>query len=224
VGKTGILVSYSSALVTAISLLSTAAMVNINTLQQNVIENSMRDLRTLALATEEKFSAMSSLMTLISKLPQLSGASHVSEMTPELHGVPENMEIQKRLVAKHILSQNTDIEAVAFILPDGEMYVEEPFNRQMNLTRTNFAFRDYFQGALTNNGAAYLGEVYISASSGPSTSATAVPVLSQDGKLEGVWIGLLHLQNLDGFAKEMFEGDDGRRFVYADQHGHEVVY
>lgn len=216
--------SYSISLVTAVSLLSTAAIANINALEQNVIENSIRDLRALALATEEKFSAMSSLMTLTSKLPQLSGASHVSGMTPELHGVPENVEVEKRLVAKHILSQNADIEAVAFILPDGEMYVEEPFNRQMNLTRTNFAFRDYFQGALTNNGAAYLGEVYISASSGASTSATAVPVLSKDGELEGVWIGLLHLQNIDGFAKEMFEGDDNRRFVYADQHGHEVVY
>jgi hypothetical protein len=103
------------------------------------------------------------------------------------------------------------------------MYVEEPFARQMNLTRTNFAFRDYFQGAV-NNGAAYLGEVYISASSGASTSATAVPVMSHDGQLKGVWIGLLHLQNLDEYAKGMFEGDDDRQFVYADQHGHEVVY
>ena len=222
--KTRILVSYSIALVTAISLFSTAAMANINALEQNMIENSIRDLRALALATEEKFSAMSSLMTLTSKLPQLPGTSHVSEMTPELYGFPENVEVEKMLVAKQILSQNADIEAVALILPDGELYVEEPFNSQMNLTRTNFAFRDYFQGVLANNGAAYLGEVYISASSGASTSATAMPVLSQDGELEGVWIGLLHLQNLDEFAKEMFESDADRRFVYADQYGHEVVY
>lgn len=111
-GKTGILVSYSIALMTAISLLSMAAMASIDALEQNVIENSIRDLRGLALATEEKFSAMSSLMTLTSKLPQLSGASHVSKMTPELHGVPENVEVEKRIVAKHILSQNADIEAV----------------------------------------------------------------------------------------------------------------
>jgi hypothetical protein len=51
-----------------------------------------------------------------------------------------------------------------------------------------------------------------------------VPVTSQDGQLKGVWIGLLHLQNLDEFAKGMFEGDDDLQFVYADQHGHEVVY
>ena len=45
--------------------------------------------------------------------------------------------------------------------------------------------------------------------------------MSKDGQLSGVWIGLLHLQNLGELAKEF---GDGQQFVYADQHGHEVVY
>jgi hypothetical protein len=202
-------------------VVSAGGVMAIGALEQSVIEKESSDVYALALATEAGFSTIESLMEVTAGLPQLAGAEHVSEMTQEAHGVPEDVEVEKRQVAQLVL-QNGDIEAVAFLLPDGEMYVEEPFERQMNLTRTNFAFRDYFQGAV-NSSATYLGEVYISASSGSSTSAMAVPVFSE-GELKGVWIGLLRLQNLDNFANGMFEGDDGRRFVYADQHGHEVAY
>ncbi|UVS69360.1 cache domain-containing protein [Nitrososphaera viennensis] len=216
------LAAYSIAVALAIIILAAAGTASISALEQKIMEKEASDIRTLAIATEGKLSTVASLMEATGGLPQVAGAPHASQITTELHGVPENVDAEKRQVAQSILSKSQDIEAIAFILPDGEMYIEEPFYRQMNLTRTNFAFRDYFQGAV-NSGSTYLGEVYISASSGASASAVAVPIAS-GGELKGLWIGLVHLQNLDRFAKDMFEGDDGRRFTYADQHGHEVVY
>ncbi|WP_415283144.1 cache domain-containing protein [Candidatus Nitrososphaera sp. FF02] len=212
---------YAAAVTTAILVISAGGMIGVGALEQSIIDREAGDVRALALATEARFSSAESLMELVAGFPQMARAGHVSEITAEAHGVPEDVEVEKRQAMKLVL-QNPDIEAIAFLLPDGEMYVEEPFSRQMNLTRTNFAFRDYFQGAV-NSSSTYLGEVYVSASSGASTSAVAVPVFS-DGQLAGVVIGLMRLENLDRFASDMFEGDDGRRFVYADQHGHEVVY
>lgn len=213
---------YSASVAIAIVLLSATGAASIGALQDTIISKEQADVRSLAVATEEKFETLASVMEVTGQLPQLTAPPDVSQISSEYNGVPESVEAEKRQVARSILSQAGDIEAVAFLLPDGEMYVEEPFFRQMNLTRTDFAFRDYFQGAV-NSQATYLGEVYISASSGASASAMAVPVMP-DGELKGVWIGLLHLENLDGFAKGMFENDDARRFVFADQHGHEVVY
>jgi hypothetical protein len=212
---------YTAAVATAILAISAGGMMGVGALEQSIIDREARDVRALALAAEARFSSAESLIEVLAGLPQMAGTEHVSEITAEAHGAPEDVEVEKRQAMKLVL-QNPDIEATAFLLHDGEMYVEEPFSRQMNLTRTNFAFRDYFQGAV-NSSSTYLGEAYISASSGASTSAIAVPVFS-DRQLAGVVIGLMRLENLDRFAGDMFEGDDGRQFVYADQHGHEVVY
>lgn len=127
---------YAVAVAIAISLLSAFAVSSISMLEQEIIEKQAGELQALAVATSVKFSGISSLMTLTGRLPQLAGACCVAETRPELHGVPQGVEVEKREIAKQIMAQNRDVEAVAFLLPDGEMYVEEPFERQMNLTRT----------------------------------------------------------------------------------------
>ncbi|MDF0680896.1 MAG: hypothetical protein P0116_08035 [Candidatus Nitrosocosmicus sp.] len=43
--------------------------------------------------------------------------------------------------------------------------MEEPFSLQKNLSKTNFAFRDYYKGVITNNDT-FLGNVVVSASTG----------------------------------------------------------
>jgi hypothetical protein len=60
-----------------------------------------------------------------------------------LHGIPQYVDIEKRQVAKNIIASNSD-----FIMPNEDIYFEEPYSEQQFYTITNFAFRDYFQGAL----------------------------------------------------------------------------
>lgn len=223
-GRTRNLAAYSAAVAIAIIILAAAGMAGAGALEKKITEKEAGDVRALAIATEAKISAVASLMEAAGKTPQMAvGAPYASQITAESKGVPQGADIEKRQVAQSVLSSSQDVEAVVFILPNGEVYIEEPFYRQMNLTKTNLAFRDYFKGAVAS-GSTYLGEVYISASSGASTTAVAVPVTA-NGELKGVLIGLVRLQNLDRFAKDMFEDDDdGRRFTFADQNGHEVVY
>jgi hypothetical protein len=33
-------------------------------------------------------------------------------------------------------------------MPNGNVYIDEPYSRQQSLTTSNLAFRDYFQGAV----------------------------------------------------------------------------
>jgi hypothetical protein len=45
-------------------------------------------------------------------------------------------------------------------MSNGDAYLFEPYSTQQNLTINNFAFRDYFQGAIKTNDV-YLGNVII---------------------------------------------------------------
>jgi hypothetical protein len=49
-----------------------------------------------------------------------------------------------------------------------DMYMEEPYDRQLDLSRNNFAFRDYYQGAIDtiDTKQAFLGDVIVSSSTG----------------------------------------------------------
>jgi hypothetical protein len=62
-------------------------------------------------------------------------------------------------------------------MPNGDMYFQEPYSRQENLTRDNFALRDYYKGAVST-GNTYLGNVIISASSGLPAVLMSIPLYS----------------------------------------------
>jgi hypothetical protein len=110
-------------------------------------------------------------------------------------------------------------------MPNGDMYMEEPYSRQQNLTGNNFAFREYYKGAIST-GDTYLGNVIISAASGLPQSYIAVPLYSSasvnNETLLGIWSGGL---NLPVFSEtlESLNLTNGERVVYVDQNGEKVA-
>jgi hypothetical protein len=131
------------------------------------------------------------------------------------------------------LASDKDLEIIFFLMPNGDMYMEEPYSRQQNLTGNNFVFRDYYKGAIST-GDTYLGNVVISTSSGLPQSNIAVPLYSSasdsnDNRnntnnmtLLGLWSGGL---NLTEFSKTLQSLNlaDGERIVYVDQNGQKVA-
>ena len=103
------------------------------------------------------------------------------------------------------------------------MYMEEPYSRQQNLTRDNFAFRDYYKGAI-NTSNTYLGNVIISAASGLPQAYIAVPESSEDNRpvsnttLTGIWTGGLNL-TLFSESLQALNLTNGLHIVYVDQLG-----
>ena len=115
-------------------------------------------------------------------------------------------------------------------MPNGDVYMVEPFSRQQNLTGNNFAFREYYKGAVST-GDTYLGNVFISASSGLPQTNIAVPLYfstidnngdSNNMTLLGIWSGGL---NLTGFSDTLqsLNLTNGERIVYVDQNGQKVA-
>ncbi|MEO9362813.1 MAG: hypothetical protein ABI348_02825, partial [Nitrososphaera sp.] len=121
-GRTRNLLAYSAAVAIAIIILAAAGMAGAGALEKKITEKEAGDVRALAIATEAKISTVASLMEATGRTPQVAGAPYASQITAESKGVPQDVDVEKRQVAQSVLSSSQDVEAVAFILPNGEMY------------------------------------------------------------------------------------------------------
>jgi len=175
---------------------------------------------------EDRLHKAGSILNITSKLPQVRNASFaylLNQTLSTLHGIPEDTDTEKRKVAQNILSSYKDFQIILFIMPNGDIYFDEPYSRQQNSTITNLAFRDYFQGAIRTNDT-YLGNVNTSASSGQRQALIAVPVysLKDNSTVVGVWAGGI---DFDGLNKELQSLDltAGERVVYVDHNGNKIA-
>jgi hypothetical protein len=178
--------------------------------------------RVLANELETRINKSGAILEITSKLPQVSSTPFASSISPELPGIPEDADMPKRKVAQDILDTDKDFQVISFLMPNGDMYLIEPYSRQENLTTNNFAFRDYYRGAVDTHNT-YLGNVIISASSGRPQTNIAVPIFSENnGTLIGVWASGLNLTN---FSKSLqsLNLTNNERVVYVDQQGQKIA-
>ena len=174
---------------------------------------------------ENRLNESGAILEITGELPEVKNVSYASSISSELHGIPKDLDIAKRKVAHNILTSDKDFEVIFFLMPNGDMYMEEPYSRQQNLTGNNFAFREYYKGAVST-GDIYLGNVIISAASGLPQSYIAVPLYSSasvnNETLLGIWSGGL---NLPVFSEtlESLNLTNGERVVYVDQNGEKVA-
>jgi hypothetical protein len=132
--------------------------------------------KLLADDLENRLNKSAAILEITGELPQVKNTSYASSISSELHGIPKDLDIAKRKVAHDILASDKDLEVIFFLMPNGDMYMEEPNSRQQNLTGNNFAFRDYYNGAIST-GDTYLGNVIISAASGLPQSLYCSPII-----------------------------------------------
>jgi hypothetical protein len=188
-------------------------------LNQTQAEAAEEKVRVLADELETRINKSGAILEITSKLPQVSSTPFASSISPELHGIPEDADMPKRKVAQDILDTDKDFQVIFFLMPNGDMYLIEPYSRQENLTANNFAFRDYYRGAVDTHNT-YLGNVMISASSGLPQTNMAVPIFSENnGTLIGVWGGGLNLTNFNKSLQSLNLTSADERVVYLDGQG-----
>jgi hypothetical protein len=189
--------------------------------------------KLLANNLENRLNKSAAILEITGELPQVKNASYASSISSELHGIPIDLDIAKRKIAHDILASDKDLQVIFFLMPNGDVYMLEPYSRQINQTGNNFAYRDYYKGAVST-GNTYLDNVVISTSSGLPQSNIAVPLYSSasdsnDNRnntnnmtLLGLWSGGL---NLTEFSKTLQSLNlaDGERIVYVDQNGQKVA-
>ena len=171
------------------------------------------------------------IMEFTGTLPEVKKVPFADSINSTLHGISRDKDIEKRMVARTILFKYPDFETIFFLLPNGDMYVSEPYAQQLNLTKNNLAFRDYYKGA-TSTHKTYLGEVVFSHATGHKVGVIAVPVYSSStsnntsnanvSRLVGIWAGALDLNQFNKLLTTL-DMYNSYRIVYLDQHGNEVA-
>ena len=206
--------------------------INNNSLLQNnqtevSIHNKNTIVQLLANHLETKLNKSAIVLKIVSDIPQIKTLPNASLINPSFHGIPKDAEIQKRQIFQNILSIDKDVEVISYLMPNGDMYFQEPYSRQENLTRDNFAFRDYYKGAVST-GNTYLGNVIISASSGLPVVLMSIPLYSANdsstskaNNTENL-IGLLGAnQNITTFNKflQSLPISENETAMYVDNNG-----
>jgi hypothetical protein len=163
-----------------------------------------------------------SILEITSMIPEVSNAQYADKINSSLHGISDSYDVEKRQIADSILKYADTFEAITFLLPNGDMYMEEPYDRQLRLSRDNFAFRDYYQGAI-NTKQAFLGDVIVSSSTGEKVALISVPIyLNKDPSLLGIWSGTLNLSKFNNILQSLSLPND-LRVVYVDGNSQKIA-
>lgn len=182
----------------------------------------------LAKNLEDHLKKAGAILDITSKLPQVRNVPYahlLNQTLNTLHGIPQYADTEKRQVAKNIVASNSDLRDVFFIMPNGDAYLFEPYSTQQNLTTNNFAFRDYFQGAIKTNDV-YLGNVIIPKTTfGFRSGGIAIPVYSSstnNSNIAGVWVGGIDFRVFDKELQSL-NLPSGERVVYTGYKGQKIA-
>ena len=204
---------------------SSSSILDLNQRDVELVAYNNAIVSILANELETRINKSGAILEITSRLPQVKSAPNASSISPELHGISRDVDMPKRKVAQDILDTNKDFQVIFFLLPNGDVYLIEPYSQQQNLTGNNFAFRDYYKGALESRNT-YLSDVIISAALGRPQANIAVPMYSENsGTLVGLWAGGLNLTGLSESLQSLnlTNNDDEERIVIVDQQGQKIV-
>ena len=204
---------------------------NYNSTDSNSIQNNISLITNIvAKNLENRIQKAGAILEITSKLPQVRDVPYahlLNQTLNTLHGIPQYADTEKRQVVKNILSSNNDLYEIFLLMPNGNMYFLEPYSIQQTLAVNNFAFRDYFQGAISTNDT-YLGNVHTTAAaSGARTAKIAVPTyfLKDNSTIAGVWAGSIdfNVLNKELQSLNLTSLGDGTRVVYVDGKGQKIA-
>ncbi len=201
-----------------------------NTTNPKNIQNTVLITKLLAKNLENHLQKAGAILNITSKVPQVREVpfAHILNQTIKtLHGISQGADVEKRQVAKNIISSNNDLYEVAFFMPNGDIYLSEPYPEQQSYNITNYAFREWFQGAIKTNDT-FLGNVITTtATSAVQEAIIAVPVysLKDNSTIVGVWAGGIDFNVLSKELQSLNLASlgDNTRVVYVGHLGLKVA-
>src|ERR671910_1710058 len=166
---------------------------------------------------ESKVTKLATALQIASNLPQILQPPNINLIDPKVNGIPEDADIEKRKVGKILLDQFKEFFSVVFLLNNGTVYFDEPFERQLNRTTTNLSFRDYYQ-AVEQTKKTYLSDAIISTTTGRNLAVIATPVINNENEMTGILLGAINFNNYDNFLQSL-NLQNNSRLVLIDKTG-----
>src|ERR671913_178339 len=141
----------------------------------------LHELQNIKNILESKVTKLATALQIASSLPQMLQPPDVNLVDPKVKGIPEDADLEKRKIAKILLDQ-FEFSSIDFLLNNGDVYFDEPFEDQLNRTVTNLSFREYYQ-AVEQTKKTYLSDAIISKTTGRNLAVIATPVINKDNNM-----------------------------------------
>src|SRR5215210_1627419 len=136
----------------------------------------------------------------------------IKNVSSEYNDISSGLDLDKRNLGKDILQRNKDLASVFFVLPNGDIYLGEPFSNQEQLPKINFADREWYKEVIKSN-QTYISSIFLSASiNAPALAIAASIYLSvnrvdnqtSSSTLNGYWVGIINLRSLQDIFESLF--------------------
>lgn len=72
-----------------------------------------------------------SVLQITSIMQEVSNAQFSDKINSSLHGISHTDDFEKRQIANNILEHVDSFQAITYLLPNGDMYMEKPYDRQL---------------------------------------------------------------------------------------------
>ncbi len=188
-----------------------------NTNENNNSSSLLHELKNIKTILESKVTKLATALQIASNLPQILQPPDINLVDPKVKGIPENADIEKRKIAKILLDQFKEINSILYYFNNGDIYFDEPFQDQLNLTATNFAFRDYYQ-VVNQTKKTYLSDAILSKATGLNLAVIATPVINHQNEPIGILLGTINFNNYDKFLQSL-NLQNNTRLVMIDKNG-----
>jgi hypothetical protein len=187
----------------------------------NINENKsslLNELEYIKNILESKVTKLATALQITSSLPQILQPPDVNLIDPKVKGIPENADIEKRKIAKILLDQFKEINSILYYFDNGDIYFFEPFQDQLNLTATNFSFRDYYQ-VVNQTKKTYVSDAILSkATIGTNLAIIATLVINKENNMTAILSGAINFNNYDKFLQSL-NLQNNTRLVLIDKTG-----
>jgi hypothetical protein len=187
---------------------------NNNTNEKNN-SSLLKELENIKNILESKVTKLATALQIASSLSQILQPPDVNLIDPKVNGIQEDADLEKRKIAKTLLEQFNEFSSIGFLLNNGDVYFVEPFERQLNLTTNNLAFRDYYQ-VVNQTKKTYVSDAIISKSSGRNLAIIATPVIDKENDMRGILYGSINFNNYDKFLQSL-NLENNTRLVLIDK-------
>ena len=178
----------------------------------------LNELENIKIILENKVTKLATALQIASSLPQILQPPDINLIDPKVKGIPEDADIEKRKIAKLLMDQFKEFNSILYYFNNGDIYFFEPFQDQLNLTATNFSFRDYYQ-VVNQTKKTYLSDAILSkATTGRNLAVIATPVINKDNNMTGILSGTINFNNYDKFLQTL-NLQNNTRLVLVDKNG-----
>lgn len=139
-----------------------------------------------------------------------------------LNGIPEDADLQRRLLLEQLLKEPAYGFTVLFVLlPNGDHYISHPYSVQTSLKNYNLSHRPYFKLASASK-KAVISDTFIGADGVPAVSID-VPIVNKKNQIIAHLGGVFHLRKLSHLIKNTQKEKEGGINFLMDRSGHIIA-